>query len=429
MLNYSITKILSKLSTSPITPLKVCIEMVEELERRGRFDEPKPGETMQEYVKNHRICDFYCKSGDFLVICYFKFVRALYKKFKTPEELDYFICRYLLYAICPNESVAYMFTKKFYGNNKLFEKDDSIFGNFYVSGMVGDKDVENHVPEELKDMKFDVVVGNPPYNDGAYLKFVQAGNAMAKECSLWITPAKFMGATGSDATEFRDNILKYIEKVCYYPESYDVFDILEPSGICYYLVGKEVHTEASIENKCNFVKILGNSIQVRPLVEDTCLLNIGWGIISKIKQSGFDLSVDYRSSKFNYKVWVTNMPGYGGGSKSKHFFSNKGDSQILCKYSILSDNESYSAGQAKCVFASNNKLECESYVSYIFSKFVRFLVFCGFCSTTPLNNATFRFVPQPAAFDHIFTDEELYRKYNLSDDEIEVIESVIRERK
>ena len=33
------------------------------------------------------------------------------------------------------------------------------------------------------------------------------------------------------------------------------------------------------------------------------------------------------------------------------------------------------------------------------------------------------------AFDHIFTDQELYEEYNLTDEEINIIESVIKERK
>ena len=46
-----------------------------------------------------------------------------------------------------------------------------------------------------------------------------------------------------------------------------------------------------------------------------------------------------------------------------------------------------------------------------------------------MNDETWRFVPKPEAFDHIFTDQELYKKYNLTDEEINIIESVIKERK
>ena len=72
---------------------------------------------------------------------------------------------------------------------------------------------------------------------------------------------------------------------------------------------------------------------------------------------------------------------------------------------------------------------CESVDSYLATRFVRFLLYLGKCGNTLGNPETWRFVPDPGAFDHIFTDEELYKKYNLTDDEIKLIESVIKERK
>jgi hypothetical protein len=39
------------------------------------------------------------------------------------------------------------------------------------------------------------------------------------------------------------------------------------------------------------------------------------------------------------------------------------------------------------------------------------------------------FVPAPEAFDHIFTNQELYEEYNLTPEKINIIESVIKERK
>lgn len=45
------------------------------------------------------------------------------------------------------------------------------------------------------------------------------------------------------------------------------------------------------------------------------------------------------------------------------------------------------------------------------------------------NDNNWRFVPVPEAFDHIFTDQELYEKYNLTPEEINIVESVIKECK
>lgn len=48
-----------------------------------------------------------------------------------------------------------------------------------------------------------------------------------------------------------------------------------------------------------------------------------------------------------------------------------------------------------------------------------------------LTNDYFRFVQAPPTgkFDHIYTDEELYKVFNLPQKYIDVIESVIKERK
>ena len=48
-----------------------------------------------------------------------------------------------------------------------------------------------------------------------------------------------------------------------------------------------------------------------------------------------------------------------------------------------------------------------------------------------LDDNCFRFVPAPPSgkFDHIYTDTELYKAFNLPQKYIEVIESVIKERK
>ena len=80
------------------------------------------------------------------------------------------------------------------------------------------------------------------------------------------------------------------------------------------------------------------------------------------------------------------------------------------------------------IFMSDTLDECESFVSYFDTRFVRFLILCGLCSQSTGSPELYRFVPDPGPFDHIFTDEELYTKYNLSDDQIKVIESVIKSR-
>jgi site-specific DNA-methyltransferase (adenine-specific) len=72
--------------------------------------------------------------------------------------------------------------------------------------------------------------------------------------------------------------------------------------------------------------------------------------------------------------------------------------------------------------------ECKSADSWYGSKLMYWV-----CKTLygqqSLTEETFSYLPDPVKFDHIFTDQELYEKYNLTDQEINIIESVIKERK
>ena len=69
--------------------------------------------------------------------------------------------------------------------------------------------------------------------------------------------------------------------------------------------------------------------------------------------------------------------------------------------------------------------ECKSFESYICTRLVTFLICAGICGET-LTEELFRFVPDPGSFDHIFDDEELYRKYSITSEEIKIIELGIK---
>lgn len=70
---------------------------------------------------------------------------------------------------------------------------------------------------------------------------------------------------------------------------------------------------------------------------------------------------------------------------------------------------------------------CENMKSYYQCKLIWYLVYMTNCGNTSAE--AFANVPAPEAFDHIFSDQELYEKYNLTQKEINIIVSVIKERK
>lgn len=99
------------------------------------------------------------------------------------------------------------------------------------------------------------------------------------------------------------------------------------------------------------------------------------------------------------------------------------------------------SSQLKVTFESDSRVECESFASYLNSRFLRFFIALNISKMTPVTtNDYFRFVPAPMVldehgnripgkFDHVYTDQELYKTWNLPQKYIDVIEAIVKERK
>lgn len=303
-------------------------------------------------------------------------------------------------------------------------------------------------------MKFDVVVGNPPYNNDIYLKFVETGNKLASQCSVFITPAKWQAKGGEKNEEFRKKIVPHMSKIVYYPDCKDIFDIVETGGISYYLIDEEVHNSIKVSTKIN--NYLSGEKQTNKIIS---LYNIYIDNIIK-KCSTNSKLMDRMSFSFAYfvkeRTWGSNSNtgvelmkgeervGYICKNELDHIedvdkykcvtsavYGLPFDSNKKCagtnKINILGPNQ-VPRNPSVVIKVFNTKEEALSMRSYIYSKLVSFLILIGLTGTS-FRSEMWRFVPDPGAFDHIFTDEELYKKYNLTPEEINIIESVIKERK
>ena len=383
-----------------------------------------------------------------------------------------------------------------------YNKSDSVIGLIK----------ERFRDEREEELKFDVVIGNPPYNNDIYLDFVELGNKLADKCSCWITPAKWQAKTdgkpkGSKTPDkneqFRQNIVPYMSKVVFYKDSTDVFDIQEWGGISYFLIDKEKHSEKLVKTVCNKNNALASDFEAH----DEATLNLYshklLSLLGKVGTlgDGFKKSLYIKNTDhgeitiastlgegFKQSLYVKNTD-HGDTSmadtpefKEQAFVGEqyRGEALKQVGYVEVMQGEKVSGYKAikdlfteinldkwKCIcsimpgavsaFDSNGKVlgmfkisiigpyqvpkgsfpvlmyfdtreECESFISYMNTRLISFLYYLGCCGTT-LTKEFFRFVPCPSKFDHIFTDQELYEKYSLTEDEILIIESVIKERK
>lgn len=274
-------------------------------------------------------------------------------------------------------------------------------------------------------MKFSLIIGNPPYNNDIYIDFVTDAHKLSSEFVCMITPAKWQGKGGEKNEQFRKDIIPYMSKVVYFPDCGDVFNIGDVGGISYYLISKKANDTCEILNRCNTNSVINGKTAYRSLIKGlSCYCE---SIIDKMANC-HKFKIDDTFRKYNYMI--TTPPAIGGTKgESSFLFGKTGMCQCIKIGEIYDISEARELpSHYKVICSADNSETLRSKMSFIYSRFVRFLVLVGLTTQSILTPETWRFVPDPGSFDHIFTDEELYEKYGLTQDEINIIESVIKKR-
>lgn len=324
-------------------------------------------------------------------------------------------------------------------------------------------------PEEIFNMKFDVICANPPYQlaDGGskasakpiYQLFVQQAKKLNPRYMTMIIPARwYSGGKGLDA--FRNDMLtdKHIVKMVDYFDSTECFPGVDISGgVCYFLWDRSKNDDCEIEShragKINSMK--------RPLLEtgsDVFIrFNEAVSIVRKVrahgessfanmisarKPFGLDTSTEISSTKKSadyIDIYAYPKNGYINKNKIKQHFEWVGKGKVCVSYAYGERGEFPYYVIGKPFYAPENSCCTETYlvvstvdtkrqagniISYMATKFFRFLVLLK-KNTQHATKNVYAYVPIQD-FDKPWSDEELYKKYNLSTEEISFIESMIR---
>lgn len=408
--------------------------------------------------------DIFCKSGSLLLAAKYK---LLEKGFSYND-----VIAHQLFGICPDEETLRQTKLNIYGNafqeyiidengkkcevgiRLLRDKNGIIYDSEKkITELVknNDKYIET-IRETFKDLftedkevKFDIVVGNPPYTRGIYTEFVFIGKLINNICNCWITPATFQTSDVKVYKEFREKCTPYIQKIIYYPDCIEIFGISENSGIAIYLLDKYVHDTKDIVNKCYFQPML-NSQYNRELTEYDTLWNKAASIVNKLKDSEkYKLSVVNPDDRKKYTVciskqWCGSRVSSGAWDmntstikneyigKGGCIFNPDGTIKVLGKIVGLIDDQVDSSGNSINIFTSDNEEECKSFISWLNTKLFSFLILINLSGSTIMNDRTLKYIPAVDKFDHIYTDEELYNKYELIHEEQDIINNCIRQK-
>ena len=289
-------------------------------------------------------------------------------------------------------------------------------------------------------MRYDCIVGNPPYNNGMDLDFMYKAFKNS-EMTVMVVPAKFQITHGDQQCDskmcgyqlFQDEVVPYIKIAHYWFDACECFPIKITGGICFYLADHRPTQSCLVYNHSKNIPEF-SGVEVRDLQNRDTFNNLGFDIFNKVKSvPGFEqLKLDFNSSDA-FTVYSCDMvsPSNRIREGGSCWLSSAGDTYVngVCQILPTGQRLDELSDRDRPVFSSNSLDECKSFVSYFYSKFFRFLAWIVIGKQAFINNDWgWRYIPNPGPFDHLFTDEELYRKYNLSESDISLIERVIRDR-
>ena len=477
----------ARLSSSEIqTPSKICDEMVDLI-------------SLKDYKKiinnGNKILDIASKSGEFAT--------ALLKKLHNKCDKNKLINS--IYSI-PTSTIAYEFTRKIYDVLGLNVNNISIFTSYDLLNVKKGNDIDYDKIKELltqdkdfnkislndeiqggKKVKFDAIVGNPPYQEmisngenkalakQLFPYFIQESIKLKPLYLSLITPSRWFTGEAQDKSfiKLRDFIKseQHFKSIVSYPNNEDVFsNVLIRGGVNYFLWEKDYNGNVT------FVESIGGNkkSQKRPLFEE-----------------GLDIVIDNSNTiPILHKVTDNDFTSLMTITKGRNAFGIVGRKDIVQSISITNQKEGYyklrcmnneiryvqekevtksidvfkswkvliskSAGGPEDMKVLSKPFIAEPYTcctdtfipigcfetknkaknlaKYIYTKFLRYLVSILKVSQNVYQNV-YQFVPLQDFTDKSDIDwsksipeidKQLYKKYNLTQEEIDFIEKTVK---
>jgi site-specific DNA-methyltransferase (adenine-specific) len=334
-----------------------------------------------------------------------------------------------------------------------------------------------------KNMQFDVIIGNPPYqlsDDGfgtsaapIYHHFVQQAKALQPRYLSMVIPARwFAGGKGLD--EFRESMLAddRLRSINDYLSASDVFPgVGLKGGVCYFLWDRDGSGPCRVSTHFKDWPVSTTS---RPLLEqgvDVFIrFNEGLSILKKVaaveseashslslpegkrfeqlvsSRKPFGLDTSFKASAVmasgDLLVYHNGGTGYiardsvttgielidkwklfagyaAPGTGNKDTYPHR-----IISTPFVGEPKSISSETYLCIGPFDSKVEAESALSYLSCRLTRLLILLHKPSQH-VTRKVYTFVPTQK-WTKRWTDEDLYKKYGISEEEITFIEKVVR---
>lgn len=462
-----------------ITPQKVVKAMVDMLP--------------EEVWSSHTVfLDPACKGGEYLKEIYDRLMEteSIIAEYPNQFERSNHILLNQLYGIALSQVSLERTTKKLLGcgaNIRVIPDYINKLKGFSLGSRPDGS--QNNILDILnkefgEEMKFDVVIGNPPYQDcnggggnldggkAIYQDFVN----MAIKCSQrficmitknsWYRTRDTGGNKGFDSMKEQLLTNGLLLKIVDYPKYHEIFKGIGCS-VSYFIADKGKHDkeyefisiiDGKVESKFKAESLTKDLIRGKELTsiatKSICDKNMSEYTVSKlafgIDTTGvFDDSI-IQTPEYNIKLISNNGDSYINResitknsqlidyykvvcTRAVSAWSGNAEN-VITSIQLLKPNE-VCTGTYSVIFYSKDDISAINAEKYFKTKYVRELLRCSIDARGVISGVTFEYVPLQdftSASDIDWTqsiadiDKQLYKKYNLTQDEIDYIEATIK---
>lgn len=334
--------------------------------------------------------------------------------------------------------------------------------------------IHRESPSEIFPMKFDVIIGNPPYqlSDGGhgasaspiYQKFVESAISLKPRYVIMLTPSRwFAGGKGLD--EFRQRMLteSRLRNLVDYPKLYDGFPgVKVRGGISYFLWDRDYDGPCAVQTmwdgaplgppvkrRLDSYDVLVRRNEAVPILEKVLAYRVSGqpepklsDRVSSRKPFGFPTNFHGKESS---KGMTKPVKLYGSQRVSWIERSKiEQNAEWIDDWKVLLTAVQGTSAAVETRFLSNpiiagpreactetylvagrfeSEKQASRYAAYLRTRLVRFLVSLR-KATQHANRSVYGFVPD-VPLNRTWTDEALYERYGLKKDEIAFIESTV----
>lgn len=460
---------ISKYSNSEvITPQNIVKDMVDLL----------PADVFNPDTK---FLDPAVKSGRFLIEIYHRLMNSPLLAHIPESDRQKHIIENQLYGLATSPVAATVTRKALYGNPLV--AGNIVYIDHYLT-LMADKGTDFHklIEKEFGQMKFDVVIGNPPYQDGSqsiYQRFIDKALDIYGTHICMITKNNWLTSDTLKQTRCR-MIDAGITDIINYPVAYEIFADASPSVSIFKISKNGCNVTKYCEiREGNIVSSYEQNIRGMPVIlGDRLEQSIIWKIKDHITEDNFG-SRTYPDECF--RINSNGTVGRGASKYELQSVSNKTDDYNIAVVYMDSSRKpyceyiSYEQIPNRAEIAKDYKIICGGILSkdnivirnilllnpnsvcskswgllytcktreenikvakYIQSRLFRFLVriMCG-DGMNVLSSYRFSLIPLPDTSENsdidwsqsvADIDKQLYKKYGLTQEEIDYIEATIK---